>query len=30
MRPNSREIADLVTFADEILNKKRHFFVHWA
>ena len=27
MRPNPLEIADLVTFTEEILNGKLHFFV---
>ena len=27
MRPNPQEIADLVTFTEEILNGKLHLFV---
>ena len=29
MRPNPQENADLVTFTEEILNGKLHFFVQW-
>ena len=30
MWPNPQQIADFVTFTEEILNVKLHFFVHWA
>ena len=29
MRPNPQIPVDLVTFAEEILNEKLHFFVRW-
>ena len=29
MWPNPQETADLVTFTEEILNRKLHFFVQW-
>ena len=30
MWPNSQEIADLVTFTEEIFKGKHHFFVQWS
>ena len=29
MRPHAQETADLVTFTEEILYGKHHFFVQW-
>ena len=30
MSPNPGETADLVTFTEEILNEKLHFFAQWG